>query len=160
MYTVLFEGRSIWKLYLLLDRACRTNDVDLYIYACPIFFATSCPNYARWMTRYHLNLLNVEYAHEGIRRIFDGGAFSIRWTSKSFSRSAVDLTLEQTVNKDAASRHGGIAAFTQNVNARKRWTVTRSVRGAIVTTLLESAGLVPNEDTAQELKLSRIQKGQ
>ena len=36
--------------------------------------------------------------------------------------------------------------------------MTRSVPGVIVTTLLGSAGLVPNEDPAQELKLSRIQK--
>ena len=57
------------------------NDVDLYIYAlgqmCPVFFATQRPNYARWMTRYHLNLLNMEQTHEGIRTVFEDGAFSI-----------------------------------------------------------------------------------
>ena len=44
------------------------------------------------------------------------------------SRCAMDLTLEQTVNKDAASRKTGIGAFTQCVKAGKRWTVTRSMR--------------------------------
>ena len=39
------------------------------------------------------------------------------------SRCAMDLTLQQTVNKDAASRKTGIGAFTQCVKAGKRWTV-------------------------------------
>ncbi len=52
------------------------------------------------------------------------------------ARSVVDLTLEQTINKDAASRYGSIGTFTQNVNTRKRWTVTRSFRGAVVSCLL------------------------
>ncbi len=76
----------------------------------------------------------------------------------SFSRSAVDLTLEQTVNKDAASSQTGISAFTQCVKARKRWTVTRSVRGAIVASLLEMAGLTIREEISQELKPYRIQR--
>ena len=126
-------------LYLHMDWACRTNNIDLYIYAlgqmCPIFFATHRPNYARWMTRYHLNLINMEHTHEGIRSMFEGGALSIRRTSSTFSRSPIDLALEQTINKDAASRQGGIEAFTNNVSARKRWTITRSIRGSIVSVL-------------------------
>ena len=147
-------------LYLHMDRACRTNKIDLYIYAlgqmCPIFFGTHRPNYARWMTRYHLNLINMEHTHEGICSMLEGVALSIRRTSNTFPRSPVDLTLEQTINKDAASRQGGIAAFTNNVSARKRWTVTRSIRGSIVSVLLDKAGLTISEETSQELKPSRI----
>lgn len=72
---------------------------------------------------------------------FEGGAVSIRRTQKSLSRTAVDLTLEQTVNKDAASRQGDIAAFILCVKVRKRWTLTRSFRGAVVGTVIEMAGL-------------------
>lgn len=136
------------------------NDVPLYTYAlglmCPIFFATHKPNYARWMSLYHLNLLNMDMTHPGIRSSFQGGALSIRRTRHTFSRSAVDITLEQTVNRDAASRQRGIAAFTQNASARKRWTVTRSFRGAIVSCLLEMAGITIVDDSVQELKPSRI----
>ena len=39
------------------------------------------------------------------------GAFSIRRTKKNYSRSAIDITLEQTVNRDAASSSRGIVAF-------------------------------------------------
>ena len=136
------------------------TDEDLYTYAlgllCPLFFATHKPNYARWMSLYHLNLLNMDMTHPGIRSSFQRGALSIRRSRHTFSRSAVDITLEQTVNRDAASRQGGIAAFTQNVSARKRWTVTRSFRGAVVGCLLEMAGITAVDDCVQELKPSRI----
>ena len=132
-----------WLLYvdlvhicMLYDRACRTNDVSLYTHAlglmCPVFFATLEPNYARSMSLYHLNLLNVEATHPGIQTNSEAGALSVRQTRHSFSRSAVDVTLEQTANRGAASRQSGIACFTQNVGARKRWTVISSLRGAVV----------------------------
>ena len=92
------------------------------------------------------NLLNMEQTHPGIGKVFDGGASSIRRTPKSFSRCAVDHTLEQTINRDAASRQGGITAFTQNVSARKQWAVSRSFRGAVVSCLLEMAGLTTPEE--------------
>ena len=57
---------------------------------------------------YLLNVINMEHSHPGIHPIFEGGALSIRRTSNLFSRSAVDLTLEQTVNRDTASRQTGI----------------------------------------------------
>jgi len=66
---------DVVHIFLLFDRACRTNDVSLYTYAlglmCPMFFATHKPNYARWMSLYHLNLLNMEASHPGIRTNFE-----------------------------------------------------------------------------------------
>ena len=113
------------ELYLLFNRACHTNDLELFTFClgkmCAIFFATSRPNYARWMTRYHLDLLNIDETHPSARAILEAGALSIRRTNKPFSRSPVDLTLEQTVNADAASRLTGIAAFSKSVSARKKW---------------------------------------
>ena len=70
------------------------------------------------MVRYHLNLLNIEQSHPGVREMLLSGALSVRRTNKSFTRTPVDLTLEQTVNADAASRMTGISAFTININAR------------------------------------------
>ena len=98
-------------------------------------------------------MLNMEKTQEGIRANFEGGALFIRRTTKSFSRCAVDLTLEQTINKDAASRHTGISAFTQCVKARKRWTVTCSMRGAVVACLLDMAAITTKDEITHELKL-------
>ena len=146
-------------VYLLFHRACRTNDLDLFIYALGqmrySFFAGSRPNYARWMVRYHMNLLNVDKTHPGVREVLQKGALSIRRTDKSFSRAAVDITLEQTVNADAASRKTGITAFGTD-GARQRWMVTRSVRSAIVGNLMTKAGLKPPDDAVKELMPHRI----
>ena len=89
------------ELYLLFSRACHTNDLELFIFClgkmCAVFFATSRPNCARWMNRYHLDLLNIDETHPGARAMLEAGALTVRRTTRSFSRSPVDLTLEQTV---------------------------------------------------------------
>ncbi len=90
--------------------------------------------------------------------MLEGGALTIRRTAKPFSRTPVDLTLEQTINADAASRHTGIAAFTNSNPARRRWMLTRSVRSGIVGSLLHKAGLKRSEDVSQSLKPYRVKK--
>ena len=115
--------------YLLLSRACRTNDLDLFIYALdlitPVLFVTNKQNYARWMVhvRYLQNLLNIDNSHPGLGQILSKGALSVRRTKNSFARNPVNMTLEQTINADAASQLTGITAFHQNVAAKNRWRV-------------------------------------
>ena len=110
------------------------------------------------MVRSYLNLVSIDNTHPGVRQIFENGALSIRRTDKAFSRTPVDMTLEQTVNADAASRLTGISAFGTIAGARRRWIVTRSARSAIVGALLMKAGLKSAEDTTKELKPYRVQK--
>lgn len=81
------------------------------------------------MSLHHLSLLNMGKTDPGISKRFERNALSVRRTKHFFSRSAVEITLEQIMNQDAASRHGGIPFFKENVRARKRWTVTSSFRG-------------------------------
>jgi len=52
--------------------------------------------------------------------MLENGDLAVKMTTKFFARAPVDLTLEQTVNADAASRLTGIAAFSQLVGARKK----------------------------------------
>jgi hypothetical protein len=110
------------------------------------------------MVRYYFSLLNVDKTHPGIRQILENGALSIKRTSKPFSRTPVDMALEQTVNKDGDSRLTGIAAFSHSDTARRRWMVTRSARSAIVGNLMSKAGLKSPEDITKELKPYRIKK--
>ena len=70
----------------------------------------------------------------------------------------MDLTLEQTVNADAASRLTGIASFSKSVSARRRWMVTRDVRSELVRHLMEKSGQKPKADVVQELKPSWIKR--
>ena len=153
-----------WIMYVdLLDlhqrfsRAVRTNDVDFFIYClgkmCSIFFSTNHPNYARYMVRYQLNLLNIDPC---ARDILLSGGLSVRRSSKEFTRTAVDLTLEQTINANAASRRSGISAFTTNYSARRRWMTTHATRSTILGHLFDIAGLQKLEDTTRELEHSSI----
>ena len=74
------------------------------------FFALNGPNYARWEV---LCLLQLKKSRESCMDILSEGAFTARCTAKNYARCAVDLTLEQTVNRDAASPNRGICALSQ-----------------------------------------------
>ena len=49
-----------------------------------LFFAPSRPNYAQWMTRYHLELLYSVEAHPAACAMFETEAMFIRRTNKPF----------------------------------------------------------------------------
>ena len=108
--------------YKMMDRVIRQNDTILFTEALSpiieLFFVMDLPNYARWMAKYQLNLLNMDETHPGLRDILEAEGFAVRRTNHSFSRCPVDLTLEQTVNADAASRQTGIIHATNNFGAR------------------------------------------
>lgn len=137
---------SLVELYQLLERAVRTSDVELYIYAtyeiCALFFVFNHQNYARWLVRNNNDLMNIENTHPGLLEELESGALSIRRTPKNFCRSPIDLTVEQTVNANAANRLTGITCFTNNLQARQRWSETHTARTAITSNFLESLGLV------------------
>lgn len=130
------------ELYHLFERAIQTSDLDLYIYAaykmCPIFFIFNHQNYARYLTR---NLDDSMNCNTELREEFSNGALSVRRTNKNFCRSPIDLTLEQTVNANAANKLTGISAFTNSLNARQRWSETYIPRMEIISELMEYLGL-------------------
>ena len=69
-----------------MERAIRTNDIDLFVHALTpinLFFATNHINYSRWLSKFQLDLLNIDNTHPGLRGILEGGAFSVRRTNKS-----------------------------------------------------------------------------
>ena len=54
--------------------------------------------------RYHDNLLKLSETSKDVYDGFKKGCFGIKRTKEDFSRLPIDLTLEQTVNADAASQ--------------------------------------------------------
>jgi len=146
---------KFWMLYIELMHiflrfgwAYRTNNLQLSIYPlgqmCPIFFAGNRPNNLRWMVCYYHNLKNMNNTHPGVR------------TNKSFSRFPVNITLEKTVNADAASRLIWIAALSKSDSTRQRWMITRAVRSCTVGSLLDKAGFKSKEDISKTLKPYRV----
>ena len=93
-------------IYKLFSRACRTNDVDLLIFAIRI--QSSSQSTSRIMpggwVQHLLNLMNMEEMHRGIRQVLVNEALSVQRSSSMFARNPVDMNLEQTINANATSR--------------------------------------------------------
>lgn len=111
------ENVAYWAIYIYminrvyreLQRAVRTNDVDLYVKILPcltdIFYGLNRPNYARWCS---LALDKLKSLDPEAVDMLKSGAFSIRRTSKSYCRSPTD----KDSGRDCKSR-GGIS-FKRN----------------------------------------------
>lgn len=111
------------------------------------------------MTRFVLNLLNINGTHPGLRSVLEKGALTIRRGSRSFSRIPIDMALEQTINADASSRMTGISAFHNSHNTKAKWAITNSARAEVLSALLEKAGLRSIDDeTHKENKETRMKR--
>ena len=84
------------------------------------------------------------------------GCFSLKRTTKSFSRLRIDLTLEQTKNAGAACQRKVILALTNSISARQRWAQIHFIRTTIISQLFEDHDLTLKEDDSQKLKPSQI----
>lgn len=148
--------------HLTFSRSIRTGDFELYKFIIPklinLFFTFNHVNYARWLTFYHNNLLKVEQTHPGLENEFRRGYFGIKRTNKPFSRIPIDLTLEQTVNADAARKLTGVTHFTNSIAARQRWAKNSSIRSTIVTHTYEDCGLKRAQDVTSDLEKNRIRQ--
>ena len=117
----------------------------MYIFCLPqlgaYFFTFNHINYARWIVRYNDNLLKLEETHPEVYNECRSGYFANRRTDKSFSKVPIDLTLEQTINSDAASQRRGIVSLTNSISARQRWAESHFIRTTIVSHLFEKVGL-------------------
>ena len=124
------------RVYCELLCTVRTNDIEGYINVFPsvinICFSLNRPNYALWGS---LFLNKYSSMDSQALKILKDGAFSIRRTKKSCARSDIDLTLEQTVNMDAASPATGLAALRNSDKAFKRWSITLTQRGMALSEL-------------------------
>ena len=89
---------KIVDLYLVLHRSINSNDVDMFSYSLfeffPIFFVTNHQNYARWMTYYALELVNVKNEKSEVMEALIKGAFLINRSGNAFAGVAVDMALE------------------------------------------------------------------
>ena len=125
----------------------KTCDVDLFNYVLhdmsKIFFTTNHQNYTKWMTRYSLELLNLDLP---LRKMLMNGGLSVQQSKNHFSRVGVDMALEQTINPEAKSRLKGIIAFADVNTAVNRWLNTSPMHTEIVNKVLNIAGLSPNDD--------------
>ncbi|XP_046977302.1 uncharacterized protein LOC124543218 [Vanessa cardui] len=117
-------------------------------------------NYARWLLRYHDNLMKVEDTHPRLSEDLAAGYFGIKRTDNFFSRQPIDLVTEQTINADAGRTLTGISHSTNSIQARLRWTVNYAIRSGVCSFLLDQVGLSSEPDITNDLNANRIRKGQ
>ena len=120
------------ELYLILHRAVKINDINLYCYVLfeisALFFSTNHVNYARWMVLHALELLNLDFTHPGAAELLKNGAFSVRRSAGNSSRVGVDMALEQSINAHAKNKMRGIVSFSQSDTAVQRWIITSATK--------------------------------
>ena len=108
------------------------------------------------MVPYHHNLVKFSSTHPDVFDKFKNGLFSIHRIGKSFSGSPIDLTLEQTINADAANQMKGITTITNSIGARQRWAEPHSLRTALLTQMFNNLAMNKKEDVSRVLKLYQI----
>ena len=102
--------------------------------------------------------LELNETHSEVYNEFKQGWLAIRRNEKPLSSTAIDLTLEQTINAEAASQHLWILSITNSVPARRLWAESHYLRTSIVSTLLEHLGLTKKDDVSQHIKPNKIKK--
>lgn len=156
MYTRLVE------YYLQLEYSIRIGDFNLFVDTLPkitnLFFSMNHHNYARYMSIYWDKLINIETTHPGLLDDCQKSFMGIRRTIKPFSRIPVDLTLEQTINADAASKASGIVNITNSFSARQKWSITHSLRTSVISKVMEFCNMKSTDDITKDLKKSTINK--
>ena len=102
---------------------------------------------------------NLPNTHPEAHQKFLQGEFSIRRSSvRGFSQTAVDQTVEQTVNKSTKTK-GGIIGLSLRKGAVQRWLITSHERASFSLKLKEMIGLNTNEDDIhKELRAPRLAK--
>ena len=78
-------------------------------------------------------LLNLP---EEAKSLIENKGFSVTRSDALAGRCAIDMTIEQTTNKDAKTR-GGIIGFSRSLPTYYRWCVTRHNRSQYVSALQE-----------------------
>ena len=78
--------------------------------------------------------------------------FGIKRSSKSFSRSPIDLALEQTINADAANQRTGISSLTNSISARQQWAESHFLRMSVISNLFTELNMTKKEDITSTLK--------
>ncbi|CAH0687786.1 unnamed protein product [Spodoptera exigua] len=156
-----YQYCELINLYHRFSRSIRTSNFELYVDSIynmsDIFFALNQPNYARWSLLYLSNLINLYTNNSSLIAEFRRGAFGIRRTAANFSRSPVDLTLEQTINADASNQLADNLA-ADSISARQRWALSHSMRTKILTSIKQNIGLTQKDDTSHSLQQSKIKK--
>ena len=104
----------VWNI-LNFQLATKENNLSLHL-GClekmvSLFFSYDHQNYVRYTAVYLQTVLNLPTTHPGAEKLLEEKGFSVNRSAVPSSRNAVDITIEQTINRHAKSQ-GGIIGFS------------------------------------------------
>ena len=105
---------------------------------CPLFFSMDHQNYARYLTSYSyiLILLNLNKSHPNAEEHLRNKGFSACRPAVPGARNAIDLIIEETINRQAKCK-GGTISFSHNSVAHQKWGIIRHKWAGLVAVLME-----------------------
>ena len=106
--------------------------------------------------KYYDSLLKLPTTHPEVYDDFKNCWFGIKRAKKNFSGTPIDLTLEQTINADAASQRHGISTVTNSISARQRWAESHYLRTSITSMLFQYLGMDKGEDVSHYLLPAKV----
>ena len=150
-------------LILQFQQATKENSLTHHLAGlqrmCSMLFSFDHPNCARY-SAFYLNMLNLEKTHPGAKDLLKNNGFSVNSSDVPSSRNAVDITIEQTINRHAKS-HSRVVGFSRNHSAYYRWCRTRHARASYLQGTREIANIDTLESTShKEIRSSLILKSQ
>ena len=149
---------SVWHL-LRFHRAIKENNLDDYLSAmyqlCSLLFSSDRHSYAQYLPLYYCQLKTLTDSNPEARGLLKTYGLSVARSCVPACRNAVDLTIEQTINRSAKTA-GGIVGFSRKPSAYYKWCLTRHTRSTNLQATLEQIGMVC--DVTIHIKALDLQK--
>ena len=109
----------VWTL-IRFQMAVKTNNLTRYLSSiremCGLLFSSNHLHYARYLPAYYIQLCNLAESHPGANLLLQSNGFSSSPSIVPGCRNAMDMTVEQTINK-SAKMSGGIIGFSRSTSA-------------------------------------------
>jgi hypothetical protein len=144
----------VWVL-LQFHQSVKQNNymqfVECLRQLCNLLFSADHQNYAKYLPLYYIQLAGLPVSHPGAYTLLKDCGLSVSRSDVPGSRNAVDLTIEQTINRSAKTS-GGIVGFSRNAGAYS-WCLTRHKRASYVEVTMREVGIL--EEVAESHKSTR-----
>ncbi|GFO35329.1 hypothetical protein PoB_006183400 [Plakobranchus ocellatus] len=119
---------------------------------CPLLFSMNHQNYAKYLSVYYIMLVNLP---QQSKDLLQANGFSVSRSDMPASRTAADMTIEQTIKKHAKTS-GGIVRFSRSLPAYYRWCVTRHNRAQYVSATYQMVSIQSKKcETHKDFSLSK-----
>jgi len=112
VFAVNFWIQYMDRVWLLLQflQATKNNNSHLHVSClkniCPLLFCMNHHNYAKYLSVYFVSVTNLIHSHLGTEEMLQDNGFHVSRSSMPAGRTAVNKTIEQTINKHAKTKGG------------------------------------------------------